>query len=74
MNQGASNKEITAQASGASLGTVVVLLISWLVGTPAPPGLEGAIGVLFGAAVGFIRHWIAQRNVNKCNASPGTSP
>lgn len=74
MNQGAPNKEITAQAIGASLGTVFVLLLSWLLGTPAPPGLEGAVGVLFGAAVGFIRHWIATRKIEKSCASPGTSP
>ncbi len=56
-----ANKEITAQAVGAAVATLTVMAVQWFVGAPAPTGMEGALAVLFGAGVGYIRHLIRRR-------------
>ena len=56
-----TEKEITATALGGAFATLVVILVEWAVGTPAPSGLEGALAVVFGAGTGYIRKLIRNR-------------
>lgn len=46
-------RKVTAQAAGAAAATVVVLVAVWLGAPDPPPGLEGALATLLGAAAGW---------------------
>lgn len=51
-----SNTEITAQALGGAIATLIVLATQWVLDMQAPAGLEGALAVITATAVMLVRN------------------